>query len=368
MKIGIDISQIVYRGTGVASYTSHLVGSLLKNSQEEYVLFGSALRRQGDLLEYFKNVKSTTTFTGKIFPLPPSILSWLWNSLHVVPIEKLIGSVDVFHTSDWSEPPSGRPKVTTIHDLMVYKYPKYLPRSIIQTQKAKLAWVRKESRHIIADSQNTKNDIVTFLGIKPDQISVVYLGVGKEFFPVSIDKITAVKRKYQINGKYLLTIGTREPRKNLTRVIEAFKNLAQNDLSLVVGGNFGWGSQTDDAPSVKLLGYVDEADLPALYTGATGFVYASLYEGFGLPILEAMAAGCPVVTSDRGSLAEIKGPATIVDPENLESIADGIGKIISLSTSSRNTLIAKGIEHAGTFTWEKTAAETLAVYKSVGEK
>ncbi len=367
MKIGIDISQVVYAGTGVSTYTENLVKALVQSNQsDEFVLFGSALNRCSQLLNFINSLPNRPSVTSKIYHLPPSVLSFLWNTWHVVPIEKFVGKTDVFHTSDWTEPPSKVPKITTVHDLVVYKYPQHLPNSIINAQKARLNWVKKESAGIIADSKATKQDIIEYLGIAEDKIQVVYLGVNESFYPRKAGEIQRVKNKYHIVGDYLLVIGTREPRKNLSRIITAYKQLKNSDIQLVVGGNYGWGSDVEKSENINLLGFVDTVDLPALYSGAASFVYPSLYEGFGLPVLEAMACGTLVVTSLRGSLAEITGKSAItVDPDNIDDITNGIKTSISYSDSERTGHINQGFMQAKTFTWEKTARQTLEVYKSV---
>lgn len=367
MNIGIDISQSVYHGTGVASYTRNLVKTLLTVDQvNHYVLFGSTLRRQNDLGGLIQTLPPGSSYASKIFFFPPTVLEFMWNKLHMLTVESFVGPVDVFHTSDWTEPPARAPKVTTIHDVVVYRYPEFLNRRIIDTQKAKLAWVKKETVAVIADSKSTKEDIVTYLGIPEHKIHVVYLGVSKVYFPQKIDAIKQVRKKYGIQGEYILSVGTREPRKNLPRVIKAFENLAQKDLQLLIVGNAGWGEElTQKNDNITVLENVPVAELASLYSGATCFVYPSLYEGFGLPIIEAMACGTVVVTSKRGSLAEIAGPATTVDPESTVEIAEGIEAVLKLPYTKRKQLIEKGIKHTKEFMWEKTARKTLEVYKSV---
>lgn len=367
MKIGIDISQSVYHGTGVASYTRNLVTNLLKiDKTNEYILFGSTLRRQKDLKNFLDTLPKRSGIIRKTFSLPPTVLELIWNRIHAVAVESFIGKMNVFHTSDWTDPPAQAPKVTTIHDLVVYKYPESLPNRIIETQRRKLAWVKKESGAVIADSESTKSDIVHLLEIPDEKIKVVHLGVDKNFSPPSQVRIKEVRKKYRIFGNYLLCVGTIEPRKNLERVISAFQKLDPPHTMLVIAGNPGWGNKIARLVNMKVIGFVPDDDLPALYGGAICFVYPSLYEGFGLPVLEAMSSGCPVVTSDRGSLKEIAGKATVVvNPESTQSIAEGIESILNLAYSKRRQLIEAGISQARKFSWEKTARDTLKVYESI---
>jgi glycosyltransferase involved in cell wall biosynthesis len=397
MKIGIDISQLAFPGTGVATYTENLITNLLKIDKEnEYVFFYSSLRQNLP-----NNLKQSLSLRGKSsilskacrsavnlksFCFPPIILELLWNRLHVIPIETFTGKLDIFHSSDWLEPPSKCPKVTTIHDLAIFKYPEvFMPRGghdIIENQKRKLEWVKKEARIIIAVSESTKKDIVEILKIPEGKIKVVYEGadsaynIQSSFVP--LDGTTAdkhatkgteeTKKKYNINGKYLLAVGTLEPRKNIKRVIEAYNLLLSqdSDLSLVIVGKMGWGSEIENIKNqkskIKFLGYVPKEDLVCLYQGAEVFVYPSLYEGFGLPVLEAMASGCPVVTSSVSSLPEVVNDAGIlVDPNNIDDIALGIKKALA----EREILIKKGLTQAAKFSWGKTAKETLEIYKEL---
>lgn len=360
MRIGIDISQLAFPGTGVSVYTQNLIESLKKlDTENEFIFFFSSLRQKSPVPE------------SKNFKFPPLFLEVLWNRLHVLPVERFIGKIDLFHTSDWLEPPAQCPKVTTIHDLTVLKYPESFSKKgghdIVENMKRKLEIVKKESKLIIAVSESTKRDIVQLLGIPESRIRVIYEAANDIFNnKLTKDNLENVKEKYGIEGKYILAVGTREPRKNLQRVLEAHDLLISKhpDIQLVIVGKYGWGedqsSIINNQSSIKLLGYVPREDLPALYSGAEAFVYPSLYEGFGLPVLEAMASGCPVVTSNVSSLPEIAGDgAILVSPQKSDQIRDGIEEAIK----NRETLIAKGKKRARDFSWEKTAKETLNVYK-----
>lgn len=366
MNIGIDISQSVYQGTGVAAYTRNLVKTLLDiDRNNHYILFGSTLRRQKVLRELINSLPHPESFMAKIYSFPPLGLEFLWNKLHTQVIESFTGDIDIFHTSDWIEPPARCPKVTTIHDVVVYRHPEFLNPRIIGVQKSKLDWVKKETTAVIADSKSTKDDIVTYLGIPENKIHVVYLGVSKEYFPQKKDAIKQVQKKYGIPGEFILAVGTREPRKNLKRVIAAFQKLPRKTVQLIIVGNLGWGEELVRSGNIILLENVPVGDLASLYSSALCFVYPSLYEGFGLPILEAMACGVPVLTSKRGSLAEIAGPATTIDPESVNEIAGGIESIIHLPSATRKQIIETGIKYAQGFTWERAAHATMKVYKSV---
>jgi len=335
MKIGIDISQIVY-GTGVSVYTKNLVENLLKVDKEnEYSLFFASLRRK--IANKFQIPNSK--FQIRSFKIPPTLLEILWNRLHIFPVENFVGDVDVFHSSDWTEPPVKKAiKVTTIHDLAVLRYPETFPKKIVQVHKRKLEWVKRETKLIIAVSQSTKKDATELLDIPEEKIKVIYEAVGEEFKPQNKNKIDEVKRKYGISGDYFLAFSGPQ-RKNLARIKES----CQGFNLFVIGQP-----------------YVDHQDLPALYSGSLGLIYASLYEGFGLPILEAMACGCPVVTSNVSSMPEIAGKAAIlVDPYSVQSISVGVKEALK----RREELKKLGFIQVKNFSWEKCAKETLKVYE-----
>jgi hypothetical protein len=178
MKIGIDISQLAYEKTGVANYLRSLVEHLLEvDTENEYILFYSSLRRNFQFSIF--NFQSKSNVSIKQFKFPPSLLNILWNKMHIMPIESLIGAVDIFITSDWTEPPTKKAKkMTILYDLIVYKYPEETAQTIIETQKKKLEWVKKESAMILCISEGTKKDAMEVLGIDEKRLSVVYPGIS----------------------------------------------------------------------------------------------------------------------------------------------------------------------------------------------
>ncbi len=383
MKIGIDISQIVYRGTGVASYTKFLVEGFSRiDKDNQFILFGSSLRNKKLLKEFLKEFDKNK-FKRKISSLPPKFLEFLWNGIHLFPIENLIGEVDVFHSSDWLEPPArSAKKVTTIHDFAVFKYPQTFSarggHDIVANQKRKLFFAKRECDLIICVSQTTKQDAMEILKIPEKKLRVVYEAPETMYFPRGEEQIKRVMEKFGVKDNYLLCVGTREPRKNLDRAIMAFAEIASKypELSLLIAGKYGWGEDNSKfkiqnsklESKVKLLGFVEQEDLAALYSRAEAFVYPSLYEGFGLPILDAMSCGAPVVTSNVGSMKEVAGEsAVLIDPESVDSIAEGVLKILK-NASLRNELKAKGLKRSGEFSWDKTALQTLNVYHSLADK
>ncbi len=356
MKIAIDISQVVY-GTGVSVYVENLVKNLLEIDRENsYILYAGILRRFGDLKKFFGSLPKSSNFQKRIFPISPTFAHIIWNKMHVFPIDYLVGNMDIFHSSDWTQPPTRAYKVTTIHDLYQIKFPDYCDPKIVSVHRARLSWVKKEIDKVIVPSFATFNDLVD-LGFQKEKISIVAEAVDPVFRPKSQKIINKILRKYKITKKYILSIGYSE-RKNSARIIEVFQNYFQKQgYLLVFTGNYPVGLNFGN--SIRFLGHIPKKDLPALYSGATVLLYPSIYEGFGLPVLEAFACKCPVVTSNTSSLPEVgKGGAVLVDPYSVDSIADGVLKVIK----KRRSLVDKGIKKIKSFSWRKTAMETLKVY------
>lgn len=356
MRIGIDISQIVY-GTGVSNYTKNLVEALLAIDQNNrYVLFGGSLRRTRELHNYYTRLAGNSEL--KTFPVSPIVADFIWNRLHIFPIENFVGNVDVFHSSDWTQPPSRRAKlVTTIHDLVPLLYPESSHPRIVAAHRRRFKWIQKEVDYIIAVSEATKMDVVEHLGISPDRISVIYEAVNPIVKRIGDRQIRETKKKYRIPENYLLAVGA-DPRKNIERLAMAAQKVS---MPLVVVGR-RWGHTIYSPLNVIWVGYVTDPELSALYSGAQALVYASLYEGFGLPILNAFVCGTPVVTSSIGSMPEVAGDAAVlVNPLEVDDIARGIKEAFS----KKESLIKKGKAHVKQFSWEKAARETLKVYEEV---
>jgi len=360
MKIAIDISQSIY-GTGVSVYTIEIAKNLIKLfPDDEFILFGGSLRRRKELDVIAKKLKGTP----KIFPFPPSLMDFIWNSLHILPIEKFVGPVDLVHTSDWTEPPSKYPKVTTVHDLVPFKYPQTTADSIKLTHKKRLAWVIRESDKIIAVSNATKQDLISILRVPADKIVVIPEGVEERNTPQPLEIQEIVQRRYKTGDEYIFTLSTLEPRKNQQALISAYQIVKKTypNLKLVISGKTGWGEKLTPVDGVIMSGYIPYSDLPALYSGCLAFVLPSLYEGFGLSPLQAMACGAAVAVSNNSSLPEVVGDAGVLfDPLSVDSIAAGIIEAIE----NRSVLREKSLLQATKFTWKKAAEETYRVYQDV---
>lgn len=356
MKIAFDLSQILY-GTGVSHYRENLIKNLLKiDNKNEYLLYGGSFRRWRELKIKNEELRITSKATTKTLLVPPRLADLIWNKLHILPIEKLIGKVDLIHTSDWAEPPSNSSKITTIHDLAALLFPKITPKIIVETHKNRLKWVLKESKRIIVPSLQTKADLVE-LGFKDEIIRVIY--EAPNFQKAAKSEIENVKLKYKIYDDYIIAIGT-NPRKNVERIINAYNfSKSGKKLKLLVIGE-SKNLKDENQRGVRFLGFVPDSDLGPLLTGSKALIFPSIYEGLGVPILDGFNCEVPVVTSNVGSMKEVSGGASVlVDPLNVNSIADGIEEALN----KPKTLIAKGLARVKSFSWQKCAMETLEVYK-----
>ncbi|MFZ2153265.1 MAG: glycosyltransferase family 1 protein [Microgenomates group bacterium] len=379
MIIGIDVSSVPY-GTGVSNYTTNLVRSLVTlDKTNQYKLFFSSLRQPLPLeiseLSKYSHVKIYH------FRIPPTILTWLWNDLHLLPIELFIGNCDVFHTWDWTQPPTKSAKtITTIHDFVPFLFPSTQHPKTISTFKKKLSLAVAECSHFICVSHNTQTDLnQLFPQIPNSKVSVIYEAADKkydQFVKLSpLQKQIKIKKIHHLYGlsNFILTQGTREPRKNLDRLIKAFiifkKNNPQSKVELAISGKYGWGNDVQPPAdnSVKILGFIPEKDIVALHASALCLVMPSLYEGFGLPLIKSMKVGTPVITSNLSSLAEIAGNAALlVNPTSTSELSAAIEKIVT-SPSFRRTLANRGYQQASKFSWTTAAKQTLAVYNKVYE-
>jgi glycosyltransferase involved in cell wall biosynthesis len=318
-------------------------------------------------------------FQDRRAPLSERILTILWHRLRLpIPVEWFTGPVHIFHSTDFVLPPVRQARtILTVHDLTFMRLPecaeaglrayldKVVPRSI---QRADL---------VLADSQSTKKDLIELLGVSPDKIEVVYAGVERRFRPMEGEMaLHRVKKRYGLNFPFILSLGTLEPRKNFTRLIEAYALMRDRGLKLVIAGGKGWLYDEIFAKVEELgledkiifPGFIADEDLPALYNLAKIFVFPSLYEGFGLPPLEAMACGTPVVTSDRPSLPEVVGGAGLmVEATDDQELARAMERVLT-DENLRREMREKGLRQAAKFTWEAAAEKLLDVYRRLGSK
>jgi glycosyltransferase involved in cell wall biosynthesis len=374
MKIAINSLVLDNKKAGVGNYAFNLIKCLsntfLKDQIDVYVQKDiKGFDCENNLLNYI-NVKSFNNSFERI----------IFEQLYM-PIKYKKGRYDVVHLLDYQSPffAMGQKYILTIHDLSYFLYHDIFTKAQRFYKKLNTSTGVKKSSAIITVSESTKNDIIKmFPDINEEKINVIPLAVNKKVLGKEISKkeIDAVKQRYGINSEYILFVGTLEPRKNLVTLIKSFKRISyyNNQIKLVIVGKKGWLykdilKKVEDKnikEKVVFTDYVPEAQLSAIYKGAKLFVFPSIYEGFGLPVLEAMTVGCPVITSYISSLPEVVGNAGIlINPEDEMQIADNILMLLN-DDNKREELIIKGKKRAEKFSWEKTVELTLQVYEKVG--
>lgn len=380
MRVGIDYTSAATQGAGIGRYTRELMRALLAlPSDNFYSLFYAS--RQRIQQSAFSNQHSTI----RRLPFHDKWLMRAWQRLRLpIPVELIVGKVDLFHSPDFTLPPTlpGVPTLLTVHDLSFIRDPDSAWPSLRAFLDQAVPRSVKRATHVLADSQATKDDLVELFGTPAGKITVLYSGVDARFAPVrDRAEIDRVCTKYQLPQPFILSVGTLQPRKNYGRLIEAFARVIQHpersggsggrDIwHLVITGGKGWMVETifelvqrlGLEGRVHFPGFVDDADLPALYSAAELFAYVSLYEGFGLPLLEAMACGTPVIGSNTSSLPEVIGEAGLqVDPRSVDDIARDLWRMMD-QPELRERSIGLGRERAKLFTWDKAARELLAIY------
>ena len=377
IRIGIDISRTVEEATGVGYYAKNLVHALAKvDSENDYLLYGMFYDC------YPKGWKRAAIPKSHNFRLHQNnSLSWFvrkkWENGGKYK-EKLLGGIDLLHSTAYTMPLVSNLKViVTIHDLSCFVYPQYHTEANYQFVTKNVHQAARRASFIITDSENTKREIIRFLHVPEERIEMIYLAAGEAFNEkCSPESITQIKNKYRIGKPYLFAVGSIEPRKNLASTLIAFKALIEIkkiDYQFVIAGGKGWKNEAFYRLLKKLnvdehlvfTGYVPEEDLPALYQGAEMFVYPSFYEGFGLPVLEAMSSGTPVITSNTSSLPELAGDAALlINPAEIFEIYEAM-EALATKPQLREELKVKGKEQSKRFSWEQTACRTLEIYQKV---
>ena len=374
MKIAIDIRTVTPVRSGVGNYVLSLLEGLKRVSPaEDLFLIGRAVNLEVAGRPSDPGLVHETTVSHESHPLGDLWEHyWLPQVLDKAQVDVLHGPATLIPFSR-----SSHASVVTIHDLVAFLFPETIPRKYAMYMRWLLRRVVERADRIISVSHNTKEDLRQVLGVDPDKVSVVYEAAKPVFQPVSDQGLLDyTSRKYGIDGPFLYHVGNIEPRKNLVRLIKAFlraKPRLGRATRLVITGQKGWltsklyreFSTLELGEDVIFTGYVPHEDLPLLMNAAHAFVFPSLYEGFGLPVLEAMSCGTPVVTSNISSLPEIVGDAAVlVDPQSEESIAQGIIQVVE-DTGLHDDLSVRGLKRAKTFSWDRAARETLEVYREV---
>ncbi len=370
MHITIDYTSAIRQRAGIGRYTRNLVSALADADHDnKYTLFCA-----GDGPE---PAPWPANFGVRATRVSSRALAVGWHKFHLpITAERFSGDSDVFHSPDFTLPPLRTARgVVTIHDLSFLRVPQCADPRLRDYLTENVPRSVKRATQVLVDSSNTKQDVVDLLNVPDEKISVIHAGVEPRFRPArDLEELSRVRHRYRLPEFFVLFVGTIEPRKNLSRLISAYSDFRrQTGLphELVISGAKGWLYEdiyeqvtreglTED---VLLPGFVDDRDLPVLYTLADLFVFPSLYEGFGLPPLEAMACGTPVIASDNSSLPEVLGQAALLVPaDDTTAIADAMARVLGDATL-RTRLSDLGRAQAARFTWAGAAHQLMDAYQ-----
>ncbi len=375
LKLVLNAWSLMSPQTGIAAYTRNLARALQANEVvKPYFFYGlhwSDEIRDTPMRAMGVTKNAILKLVPKPYEVAQTVKQWRFNA----GVRKF--RPDVYHEPNYLSLKFDGPTVITIHDLSHIKYANTHPAERVRVMNKLLPGCIARAAAIIVDSNFIGSEVIKEFGVPPEKVHPIYLGVSAEFRPRPYTEIARDLSEYDLSpGSYVLAVGTLEPRKNLIQAINAYVGLPESvrkRMPLAIAGMKGWLSgslearirQFEARGEVRWLGYVPKEVLPELYAGAKALIYPSLYEGFGLPALEAMASGIPVITSNRSSLPEVVGDVgLVVDPEDVDDLRLQLCRVFEDRDLGARLGIL-GIERAKSFTWGACAAQTLAVYKKV---
>ena len=365
--IAIDYTPAYEQGGGIGRYVRELVTALARrDTTTDYRLFVSGARTLPAL--------PGANFAWRGTSITPTWFARLWHRARLpLPVETFTGRVDLFHATDFTLPPTRARSILTVHDLSFVRVPETASPALKAYLDQVVPRSVKRADHVLADSQATKDDLIALYNTPADKITVLLSGVDARFCRV---ESPSIRSKYKLPERpYILSVGTVQPRKNYIRLITALAALRArgHDVGLVIVGGKGWledpiyAAIRDHNLSdyVHLTGFADDVDLPALYSQALITALPSLYEGFGIPVLESMACGTPVLTSNVSSLPEVAGDAALtVTPTDQDAITGTLDRLIS-DGALRADLSGRGLERVKAFTWDAAAEQLQHIYQSM---
>jgi len=361
--ITIDATSALLRSAGIKNYTYHWVRHLRAQALAEAA--GDEIRAFPYLRDFGRLDHQTSTLSR--WQTTPR-LGLLYLARESALLDWVLRGTDIFHASNQvRRKPRGVKLTATIHDVTCWLMPEFHTEGNIRADKTFADRILRRADNLIAVSENTRQDAIRMLGIAPDKIETIHSGIDERYFDAQPSMIAHGRKR-----PYVLCVGAIEPRKNLDTLLDAWSSLSRDlreTFELVIAGPEGWGTEKTllrIQQEVTYLGYVPEADLPSLVAGASAFVYPSLYEGFGFPVVQAMAAGVAVLTSNNSSLREIAGDAALLigDPKSPAEIAAGLTRLLE-SETLRQDLGARGRQRAAQFRWETCAARSLEFFRRI---
>ena len=374
VRIGFDVSAVRHGlSNGIAVYTASLAAALLRLPERPRLTAYFCARPTPASEAVLRDLESL----GAEIVRGPGPWAWspdgAWWLPGGPPLRSLLERVDVFHVGEFHLPgATSTPCVATVYDLTTLTHPEHHVLLNRLLHRRRLRWLRRRADGIIAISHSTARDLEARLGVGGERVSVVHLARGHET-DVAGPEAAEIRGRYGLSRPYILSVGTMEPRKNHERLVRAFAGIRDPGVDLALVGGEGWRAAEirraiDASPArsrIHVLGRVPARDLPGLYAEAVVFAYPSLYEGFGLPVLEAMAAGTPVLTSAVSSLPEVAADAAVlIDPASVDAIRDGLDRLLA-DPELRAELSRRGRERERAFTWRRAAEQTLDVYYGV---
>jgi len=353
LRIAFDVSPLSHELSGIGRYLRGSLGGLAEAAEGEHEIVPFAPTSPQGLKAIPKALNGIPVEPRLRFL--PFAHAWrqAWSRAGWPPAERFLGAFDVLHYSDWMFPPQRAGiRATTVHDLVPVRFPDWVH---VRTRSMHTAKYRDLRRcHVVfANSRFTARDVVELEGVPAERVRVAYPGVDARF--------RRDGERADLGGPYLLSVATLEPRKNLDVLVSAFRLLRRDGLKLALVGAAGWGEQPSlDHPDIVRLGYVDDDELARLYRGAAAFVYPSRFEGFGIPIVEAMASGVPVVASSHESMDEAAGEVELrADPDSPEAFAEAIARALD----DPGDTVERGVAHAARFSWLETGRAFLQGYR-----
>ncbi len=386
LKVALDGTSLTVPWTGVGQYTAQLAQTLrgLHDPPKLMFFYGSTWSNElyassGDIPKRYILLHTISQRMGMlgnhVTMLKRRFNNYLQEQAFYKGIKKMMP--DIVHGTNFHIYPSDIPTIITIHDLSCFRHPETHPPTRVKWQQVMLPKAIEDAQHILVVSEFTKREVIDYFSVSSEKITVTHNGVNDSFHPRASETCRNVLQHYNLSPQnYILSVGTLEPRKNLEILITAYSRLPKNMLenySLAIVGMRGWKERKlmkqinplVKTGKIKLLGYVPQTHLPFLYNGAKAFCYPSIYEGFGIPLLEAMASGTPVIAANATSLPEVVGDAgLLLDSRDVDAWTAGMEKIL-LDDGMHNLLLKKGLKRSAQFTWRTCAEKTRHVYETI---